>query len=167
MDIQDTITSRLPSSLVPIEAVLEGYILKWQTFLAPLVDPEIPSTALSLDASWPLLEAELVVSLVIYEILDNAIKAYLLSAVGTGSSEGGTLGIVKKVVTGPAEAEFFSPKETMAEVVKPGGLYSTTKDAVCMLASRLKVPLYICPDNSNLVMAPTVSRRPSHHRFHH
>lgn len=160
MDIQATITARIPIELLPDSSIVSDYIIKWKLFLAPLVDPEIPEISALSDSSWNILQSELIISLVVFEVLDTAIKLFMLTSMASssssGSSETGTMGIVKKVVTGPAEAEFFSPKETMADVVKPGGLYSTSKESVCMLASRLRIPLYICPDNSSLVTAPRV-----------
>lgn len=166
MDIQATITARIPSELLPTSPVVEEYIIKWKLFLAPLMDPEIPEDIALVDSSWGILQSELIISLVIFEILDTAIKAFMLTSMSSSStsSETGTMGIVKKVVTGPTEAEFFSPKETMADVVKPGGLYSTSRDSVCMLASRLKVPLYICPDDSSLILPPKVYQRIPHYK---
>jgi hypothetical protein len=166
MDILATIASRIPSDLLPDSSVLSDYLTKWKLFIAPLLDPEIPIDLIFDDSSWPLLAAELLVSLVIYEVLDISIKAYLLSAVGSTTSSTGSTGIVKKVVTGPTEAEFFSPKETMSEVIKPGGLFYITKDTVCMLASRLNITLYICPDLNRPVIAPDVHKKPHKRHLH-
>lgn len=121
------------------------------------MDPAMDDGTASLEASWSTLGAELIVNLVIYDALDLSIKSYLFSATAsTGSS--GTLGIVKKVVTGPTEAEFFSPKDTMSEVLKPGGMFAMTKDTICMLASRLNIRLFICQNNGKVVITPKVHR---------
>ena len=121
------------------------------------MDPEIDEASAIAGATWPILAEELIVNLVIYDCLDISIKAYILSSTASVGSTG-TQGLVKKVVTGPAEAEYFSPKETMSEVLKPGGLFSMTKDSICMLSSRLKVKLLICPDSGKTVIPPKVHR---------
>lgn len=168
MDILQTVTERMPSTLLPSAPVMKGYLEKWQLFLAPLMDPEIPESIAFNDSSWPRLGQELLISLLIYEALDMQMKAFIFSSTGGSSSSTssttGVSGMVKKVVTGPTEAEFFSPKETMSEVIKPGGLFYMNRDALCMLASRLNISLYICRDNNKVIIAPDIHKRPTLHR---
>lgn len=150
MDITAAISARIPEALLPESQVVSDFITKWKLFLAPLVDPELTDAQAALDASWSTLQAELIISLVIFDIISLANSTFLISAGSSSGGTGGTIGLVKRVVTGPTEAEYFSPKETMADVMKEGGLFSITRETICTLAARLSIPLYLCPNSPDL-----------------
>ena len=153
---------RLPESLKdavqPIH--LNSTILKWQNYIFPHVVPSLHRDLAHLELHWPTLYNELVLELVIIDIFDNQIRQYLLGIMtelgqaGSGGSSGSSQsgGGLKKVVTGPAEAEWYdvtsaqfqSASSNFTAISRPGGLIDQAKATACALAGYLRIPLEIC-----------------------
>lgn len=161
MNIKTAILGRIPEELLPSTDTLDQLITKWKIFLCSLVNPEISETQALSDAAWGILEAELIINLVLYDSINLAYQKYLIGQAGGSSSTtttGGT-GAVKKIVTGPAEAEFFPMSETISEIMKPGGIFTGIKDSICILSHRLNIRIYICDQEpSSIKIAPKVHR---------
>lgn len=159
MDISAAILERIPATLLPSTGVITQLITKWKLFLAPFIVPDMSEAAAMEDSSWSTLGAELIVNLVLFDSLTITYQKYLLTQGGGASSSTSSQGAVKKIVTGPAEAEFFPMSESISEVMKPGGLFTSIKDTICILAHRLDIRLYICDQGTNpKVITPRVYR---------
>lgn len=151
--ILDAIQSRLPSTLLPDIPITDGMIKKWQMYLAILVDPNIPTQDTFDQTKWPSLVNDLIINLCLYDVItDKVLAAAASSAVASGTGSGG----LKKVVTGPAEAEWFSSAESAYSMMKAGGLYEQIKQRICILSNRLRVPLEFCKGPAWIVRAPTI-----------
>lgn len=167
MDITASIKARIPNTLLPVDTVLGDLITKWKLFLCILVSPSIPENTAMDDTAWGRLETELIINLVLFDSINLTYNKYLMAQGGGASTSEGSNGAVKKIVTGPAEAEFFGMSDTISEIMKPGGLFEAIKDAICMLAERLDIKLYICRRLENTkVIAPKTyhTHNSSHHR---
>lgn len=155
------------------------YIEKWQLYLQPLVEPEVPLDKYNDEFAYPPLVNQLIVELAAYDWLMTGIINLLRSVSSSveessSSSEGGTSpveptnGNVKKIITGPTEVEFFetslsgedvsSITKTITGALQPGGILDSIKSNICMLASRLDIYLPIC-DQVNHVTVPLVTNR--------
>jgi PKD repeat protein len=158
--ILDAVMSRLPTPLLPTIAVIDGFIKKWELYLACLIDPNISPLDTFDETKWPALVNDLVINLVLYDIItDKVLAAGASAAVGTGSGSGG----LKKVVTGPAEAEWFGAGDAAYAMMKAGGLYDQIKQRICILARRLRIPLEFCDGLAWRGMAPTIMKPHHHH----
>lgn len=162
--ILDAVLSRLPVSLLPPIPVIDGFLKKWQLYLADLIDPHIVTPYTFDETKWPSLVNDLIINLILYDIItDKILAGGAAAAFGTGSGGGG----LKKVVTGPAEAEWFGAADAGAAIMKAGGLYDQIKQRICIFSKRLRIPLEICSDISWDVKPPSVMRTPRHHHHDH
>lgn len=154
------------------------FINKWQLYLQPLVNHEVPLEEYSNELYYEALENQLIMELAAYDYMAvtiaNMIKAQSQSIYNSSSSsnpdgdETGqtTGGEVKKIQTGPTEVEYFDPKADQSDIssvvtkaLSPGGLLDTMKENLCMLASRLEIYLPICNMPSKVVVPKTVNKR--------
>lgn len=172
--VYTSVMARIPEAfkeILPASTILD-LIKKWQVYLKDLLDTPIPSQYVHNELYWPILANELVIELVLLDIFDGNIKNYLMSLVtsqttassSSSSSEGQSL---KRVVTGPAEAEWYDSKEAassqLSSIVKPGGFVEQSKNQACILAGRLKISLFICPELQKPVFPPTIVRKHPRH----
>ena len=156
--ILDAVLSRLPVSLLPPIPVIDGFLKKWQLYLADLIDPHIVNPNMFDETKWPALVNDLIVNLILYDIItDKILAGGAAAASGSGSGGGG----LKKVVTGPAEAEWFGAADAGAAIMKAGGLYDQIKQRICIMSRRLRIPLEFCKDLEWTVRAPQVMK--THH----
>jgi hypothetical protein len=116
------------------------------------------------------MEKQLLAHLVIRDAIQLAFQVGAIgggsgSGSGSGSTDGG--GAVKSIKTGPAEVEFFDATKTSGAYFAAGAGSSAGKinnsfqslvDAPCIIASRLKIPLYICP-KKNKVLPPLILKK--------
>lgn len=159
--ILDAILTRLPTALLPDIAGIDAFIKKWQLYLRTLIDPNIAVGDTFDQTKWPALVNDLVINLCLYDILTDKMTGAMGSSVASGSTS--SSGGLKKVVQGPAEAEWYSPSEssqTAANIMKPGGLYDQVLNRVCILASRLRIPLEFCPKLTFKGVPPTIYKPP-------
>ena len=152
----------LHASITP--SVIYASLRKWQRIIGKAVEPQIPDSILHDELHWPILPNELVIELVLLDLLGTVISKYLLALGGNAesSSSSSSKGGVKKVVTGPAEAEWYDASTSVADQVKAisgkGGLIEQSKEAACTLAHTLNVQLPICKYLPKVILAPTVLR---------
>lgn len=179
--VYNLIESYIPDELVKYVTNKDKrvYIEKWQLYLQPLVEPEVPLDKYNDEFAYPPLVNQLIVELAAYDWLMTGMINLLRSVSSSieessSSSEGGTNveepsnGNVKKIITGPTEVEFFEPMmsgedvssltKTITGALQPGGILDSIKSNICMLATRLDIYLPIC-DQVNHVIIPKVGNR--------
>lgn len=169
MPTYEAVMLRVPSSLTVAVAppLVYSLIRKWQRIISKLVTPEIPEIYTHNELNWPILANELVVELVVLDLFEGRISNYLLSLMQSGSNAGSTTttsgGGLKKVVTGPSEAEFYNASQSVSEQISSisgkGGLLEQSKNQACTLAGILRVPLQMCPKLSQVIFAPTIAKK--------
>jgi PKD repeat protein len=132
--------------------VVDTLIKKWQKFLHTLIDPHIPENLAYNERIWPPLVNELILNLVLYDLItDRLTNAGVLALGASGSS-----GNLKRVETGPSNAEWFDSSVSVYQLIKPGGLYDSLTNRICVLASRLNVIIEFCPKLAKRILAPTI-----------
>ena len=186
--ILESILTRLPSSWLPTISTLDLLLKKWQAFLRIFPEPEIEESQCYNELLWPPLVNELILNLIIYDVLqDQMVKlggaaAAVSGSGGSASSSGSaTGGGLKRVVTGPSEAEWFDNATSFSQAVsalaKSGtgstsgnGFMDQVAKRICTLSARLRIPLEICPDLPHSPVGPKIvhtKATPHHHHRHH
>jgi len=156
MSISDLIDAYVPEGLLTI-GEKSTIIRKWQLYLQPLLDPEIPLEHMFDEFYWPALANELIAELSALDIIIQAVNNLLITSASESSETGaGTdppSGTAKKIKTGPAEAEFETAQEghesaskTISNLSKPGGAIDMLKGQICMLSKRLRIFLPVCTE---------------------
>lgn len=173
--IYNLIDKYIPKSLADSLTIedKETYINKWQLYLQPLVNHEIPLEEYSNELYYEGLENQLIMELAVYDLVYSKIYNLILSTGSTlsdivsgnpGDGEGD--GRIKQITTGPTEVQFYdslsesisSLYKTYTQMTQPGGMLDELRKNICMLASRLDIFLPIC-DKPSLVVAPKVVNR--------
>lgn len=175
------IFGKVPSS------IKQQFIEKWQLYIQPLVNHEIPVEDFNNELYYEALENQLIMELAAYDYMllniQNVINAtsqtiindnsqgsecneeYSSQSSGSSSntSSGGS---IKKIVTGPTEVEYFNDTESekdfisnITKAVQPGGFIDILKQNLCMLAGRLDIYLPICENQTRVVVPRVVNRR--------
>lgn len=164
--IYDLIDSRIPAELglsMPLSKKVE-FIEKWQLYLQPLVNHDIPVEEYSNELYYEALENQLIMELAAYDFLSLSISnlAWNISNIISESSKQSSgdninpeeTSKVKKIVTGPSEVEFFDTNlnseslynmyKILMNSMQPGGVIDTIKKNLCMLSNRIQIYLPIC-----------------------
>jgi PKD repeat protein len=176
--IKDQVITYIPDVLRPgFLTVKESYIEKWQLYIQPLVNHEVPVEHFNNEKYYEALENQLIMELAAYDYLVIELsKAVSNMAVATskameidetGNVTGSSDDSVKKISTGPSEVEFFDKYDSAAKIVKAlggnrasePGLISMLKTNICMLANRLQIYLPFCGRPNDLVIPPIVVNR--------
>lgn len=170
--IYDLIDQYIPSDIfgkidLPVK---RQFIQKWQLYIQPLVNHEVPLEEYANELYYEALENQLIMELAAYDFLSlslaNSLKATSVSI--TGSSPGSTdevvmgEGRIKKITTGPTEVEYFDGSDTEATVIKSiqsSGILDMIKQNLCMLSDRLDIYLPICRSRSVTTVPKVVNRR--------
>ena len=170
--IYDLIDQYIPSDIFgTIDfSVKHLFIQKWQLYLQPLVNHEVPLDEYSNELYYEALENQLIMELAAYDFLSlslaNSLKSTAVSI--TGSSPGSTEEVtvsesrVKKISTGPTEVEYFDSSDTESTVIKSlqsSGILDMIKQNICMLSDRLDIYLPICRSRGTTVVPQVVNRR--------
>lgn len=160
--IYQLIDRYLPTGIVAVMPFKqkELYIHKWQLYLQPLVNHEVPIEEYSNELFYEALENQLIMELAVYDFmvvtLTNLLQAKTQTETeNSSSSQPGPNtqpnGNIKKISTGPTEVEFYDTSEsssnTMSSAIKavqPGGILDVMRKNICMLAERLSIFLPIC-----------------------
>ena len=147
------ISNNLPTGVTLDTTLATSYIRTWQDYLFPLVDP--PSLELDKynETCYDPLVNQLIGKLSTVDLILQGSKSYLLSL---GNLSGASKKDLKKVVTGPAESEWFSGSDTWYDIMKSGGALDTLKQECCMLADRIDIYLPFCQVKTNVIV-PQVS----------
>jgi len=171
-----TVGANVYSEMVPVSPVeLEPLSVPWETFIAgilpgvtiPLIHPEIRkwqniiNKSLSIpykvapaymfhEVNYNTLPASLICYLVALDYLTNQINAFAISST-TGGGDAGK--ILKKVVTGPTEAEWQNNADSIKALTTKGGLMDLVTRRVCNYASLLSMRLGICDVDELIIQA--------------
>lgn len=155
--IYDLVDMYIPSTLTLDTSEKQSLIQKWQMYLAILVEPNIAEADIFNEFAWPALVNQLIAELVAYDLIIQGANAYIASMSEGGSTTTGQQ--LKKVVTGPSEAEWFpntATGEVWEQTMKAGGALDQIKNQVCMLSHRLRIYIPICKP---LPYSPTVPEK--------
>ena len=167
-----SIFGKVPSS------VKQQFIEKWQLYIQPLVNHEIPVEDFNNELYYEALENQLIMDLAAYDYMilniQNVINATSQTIIKDNSQSSGSSsdtssasgGSIKKVVTGPTEVEYFNDTESekdfisnITKATQPGGFIDILKQNLCMLAGRLDIYLPICENQTRVVVPRVVNRR--------
>ena len=187
--IYNLIDLYVPANLVDNGMTLQQkttFIQKWQLYLGPLVDHEIPTVEFTNELYYEGLENQLIMELAVWDFLNMQIMSLLT---GTGqyidsltyqsiSTKGedeeepigdgqATAGRVKRIQTGPTEVEYFDELsdslstlyKAYSEALKPNGIIDVLRQNLCNLASRLRIFLPMCDNSYKPVKVPRVVNR--------
>jgi PKD repeat protein len=180
---------------IPTNLVSEGmslqqkttYIQKWQLYIGPLVDHEIPIEEFTNELQYEGLENQLIMELAVWDFLNVQITSLLTGtgqyidsltyqskssdSDGDGSEdsgdEEGKTGRVKRIQTGPTEVEYFDDLsdslstlyKAYTQALQPGGIMDILRQNLCNLASRLMIFLPFCDNSYKPVKVPRVVNR--------
>lgn len=159
----------------------QQFIEKWQLYIQPLVNHEIPIEEFNNELYYEALENQLIMELAAYDymvvqisLMVGATAESVKDSNSTSSSESESessessrgSGEVKRIQTGPTEVEFFndtdSESKTSSNVIKAmqqGGVIDILKQNLCMLAERLSIYLPICRTVKKVVVPKVVNHR--------
>lgn len=187
--IYNLIDLYVPANLVDEGMTLQQkatFIQKWQLYLGPLVDREIPIEEYTNELYYEGLENQLIMELAVWDFLNMEITSlltgtgqyldsltYSSSSKSKGSSEDeagddqGSTGRVKRIQTGPTEVEYFDDLsdslstlyKAYSEALKPNGIIEVLRQNICNLASRLMIFLPMCNNAYKPVKVPRVVNR--------
>lgn len=157
----------------------EMYITKWQLYIQPLVNREIPISRYSNEDYYEALENQLVMELAVYDIISthitdliltagNSLQGYMAKIAGSSDEEGDGNGNIKAITTGPTEVQFYQDLtdslstmyKAYSSSVEPGGILDILRQNLCTLASRLVIFLPFCDVNNRVITPRVVNRRP-------
>jgi len=139
------------------------YIEKWQLYIQPLVNHDIPEEQYNNELHYEALENQLIMELAMYDWVNASVLSLLGSLSKTSQGGDNDSGDVKHIVTGPSEVEFFSNSEvaykTLVSAMKKDGIIDMIKKNLCMLSQRLSIYLPICNLIKSEAYIPEVSNR--------
>lgn len=181
-DIYNLVDSYIPDDFKDSfdEATKKLFIEKWQMYLFEIVDREdgceIPCDQWNVQNEYTGLENYLIMQLAAYDHLKKVIETLMrklsVAASESSSSTGGdaddTNQRIKQITTGPTDVSFYeglsgesasSALRNLAAALAPGGYVDTLKQDICMLARRVNVYLYWCPQYSQVVHLQKITRR--------
>lgn len=179
--IYNLIDKYIPKSIADDMTVddKETYINKWQLYIQPLVNHNIPLEEYSNELYYEGLENQLIMELAVYDLIYSRVYNLILNTgnmlgdilSGNQSSdgEGTNTERVKQITTGPTEVQFYdrlsdsvsSLYKTYTQMSQPGGLLDELRRNICMLSSRLDIYLPICTQSKSPVVPSVVNRRVS------
>lgn len=153
------------------------YIHKWQLYIGPLVNHEIPMEEYNNELYYEGLENQLIMELAVWDHLNTKLYDLLaksgkylsnLTNIGEGDGENGSRGDrIKQITTGPSEVQYYdeftesisSLYSTYYKALQPGGVIDELKKTLCMLAERLEIWLPICQRVKKVMTPKVVNRR--------
>lgn len=155
----------------------ESYIKKWQLYIQPLVNHDIPIEEYSNELYYEGLENQLVMELAVYDYLYIQLQRMLIQTasqlnnmvMGSESSEEGSNGRdrIKQITTGPTEVQYFDTvTESVSSLFKayttatqPGGILDDLRKNLCMLSKRIDIYLPLCDKPISIKVPEVVNRR--------
>lgn len=165
LTIPEMVLIKLPGALAVDPNTLNNYITIEQDFIAPLLNTPLDAIDFYKENKWPLLGNVLVAELVAYKITTDQINQLILALAQTSSSASTTTAQagIKRIVTGPSEAEWFNNAELVAAFLKTsfagGSIFSTLALAsICSLAARLRISHPLCKRVIKLTTLPQIIR---------
>lgn len=176
--INHYIPSELSLSMSSEEKAL--YITKWQLYIQPLVNHEIPLDKYKDELMYEALENQLIVELSAWDYLNVKLLnlltitgEYLTKVTSTKEPEDGDFDTesvhserIKQITTGPTEVHYYDTLansselfEKLSQAMKPGGIIDELRKNLCMLAERLEIYLPFCNQISTVVVPRVTNRR--------
>lgn len=159
--IDTYIPANLRINMTPDEKAV--YINKWQLYIQPLVNHEIPLEEYSNELYYEGLENQLIMELAAYDFLYIRIENMLvqtadqlnkqvISESSSESGEGNSRDRIKQITTGPTEVQYYDTLtdslstlyKSYATATAPGGILDDLRKNLCMLAQRMEIFLPIC-----------------------
>jgi hypothetical protein len=146
--IEAYLASELPTDITLTEDYRSQRITYWRRFLMNAF--YVGEGNLNVDSAWQPMQNAFIAKLVAYDVLILAAKGSIMHIFGTATihntspSSGGD---IKKIVTGPAEVEFFSAGDGLEKIMKAGpqgSALDTLISDICGLANFLKVKVPMC-----------------------
>ena len=155
----------------------ESYIKKWQLYIQPLVNHDVPIEEYSNELYYEGLENQLVMELAVYDYLYIQLQRMIIQTanqlnnmvIGSESSEEGSNGRdrIKQITTGPTEVQYFDTvTESVSSLFKayttatqPGGILDDLRKNLCMLSKRMDIYLPLCDKPISIKVPEVVNRR--------
>ena len=155
------------------------YITKWQLYIQPLVNHEIPLEEYSNELYYEGLENQLIMELAAYDFLYIKIENMLVQTaeqlnkqiVSESSSESGGeeegRDRIKQITTGPTEVQYYDSLtdsistlyKSYATATAPGGILDDLRKNLCMLAQRMEIFLPLCTQPRTITVPKVVNPR--------
>lgn len=154
------------------------YINKWQLYIQPLVNHEIPLEEYSNELYYEGLENQLIMELAAYDFLYIRIENMLvqtaeqlnkqiISESSSDSGEESGRDRIKQITTGPTEVQYYDTLtdslstlyKSYATATAPGGILDDLRKNLCMLAQRMEIFLPICTQPRTITVPKVVNPR--------
>lgn len=149
LSIDDYVSYRIPKAVQTAKGfpgtMVPDLMAKWKAYIRTQLTPEVPLDDNN-EEDFPILARVLIGDLIVIDML-TSIGTMALGTYGAASSKAANL---KKVETGPSNAEWYNESEFWAQAFKPGGLLELLKGNVCAIASNLGVWLPFCNLNTKV-----------------
>lgn len=164
LSIKEMVGQRLPGNMTVDTTKLENYIKVEQLFLQPLVNPEMTQAMVFDEEEWPPLANVLVAELVAYKIILDTVNQLTLALSNTSSNTSTqTQSALKKIVTGPSQAEFYDQTTTVTDFLsstfKEGSIFEKASvQVICNLAQRLNIDHPLCQVVHKHAVLPKIAR---------
>ena len=154
------------------------FINKWQLYIQPLVNHEIPVDKYNDELYYEGLENQLIMELAVYDFIYSRLTALLGGTAGSlekyitgnsgpvpGDGEGGQR--IKQITTGPTEVQYYDEitdslgalYKAYTQASQKGGWLDQFRANICMLASRLDIYIPLCDQQIEVVVPKVVNHR--------
>lgn len=144
--VEDLVKLKLPHNFPYQPAQLSAIISTWQIYVQPLVNaPGVAEGDAFTETAYPPVVNALIAYLAAYQIMIDYVSSAAVSAAGSGV--GGEEGVVKRIETGPTNAEVFNPADWLKLLAQPNGLMDQVRKQLCMLSLRTRIDVPYCPKN--------------------
>jgi len=133
---------------------IDAYIVQWQLYIGPLVNPPIDTSNILNENAYPPLANALIASLAAWSAITQKMQQITVggtdgggsgSSTSTSSSSGG---LIKSIETGPAKVEFQNSADLVKTVFSNKGsssnvssFFQTFTNEICMLARRIGIDI--------------------------
>lgn len=162
VSIEDLVKLKLPSGFPYQPEQISTSIAIWQLYIQPLINsPYVQFADVYNELAYPPIINALIGYLVAYEIMLDYTQNSAMTAAGSGID--GAAGVVKRIETGPSNAEFRDTSDYLKYLTAPGGIMEQIKKQVCMLASRSRIAIAYCPPIPKPIFIPKKAGRPYPH----
>lgn len=165
LSISDMVDIKVPANITVDSDAKANYIKVEQLFLNPLLISPLSPEDIHDESKWDELANVLVAELVAYKLTTDEVNKLILALTGVASSSTSTTSVatgnLKRLVTGPSEAEFFSNAELITAFLKTsfkgGSIFQTTAiNNICSLAKRLRIYHPLCERNRKTPILPNI-----------
>lgn len=140
-------------------------IMYWKYYLQPQFN--ILDTDVLLDSTWPILVRFLIAKLVVHDYIVGLMKGSVAASFGSTSETGETTitpGSLKKLETGPANAEWYNGNESLTKLLQIGGSGKSAFDQlridICQLAHRVRALIPMCGPLNTTTIIPIKGAAP-------